>query len=112
MMRDKKEVNIFVGANIQTIRERAGLTQDKLSEMIGVSTNHLSAIERGIYGISIEKLKKVCRLLNVSADFILFGDAPSNEEMAVAHQIAAVNPKHKELVMKGIAVLLEMSETS
>ncbi len=108
-MRDKKEVNIFVGAQIQTARERAGLTQDKLSELIGVSTNHLSAIERGVYGISLDNLRKICLLLDVSADYVLFGDAPSNEELTIAQKIAAVNPKHKEQVIKGINALLELA---
>ena len=65
-MRKRKEINVQIGANIQVARERAGLTQDKLSELIGVTPNHISAIERGIYGISLENLQKICVLLNVS----------------------------------------------
>ena len=109
-MRGKKEVNVFAGAQIQAARERAGLTQDKLSELVGVSTNHLSAIERGVYGISLDNLRKICRLLNVSADYILFGNAPGKEEIAVAQRLTAVDPKYREQVMRGVEVLLEISE--
>ena len=110
LMRGKKPINVQIGANIQHAREKACLTQDKLSELIGVTPNHISAIERGVYGISLENLQKLCQLLNVSADYIVFGDAPSNEDMAIAHRIATSNPKYKDKIMQGIEVLLSMSE--
>ena len=53
-MRQRKDVNIQIGANIQTLREYAGYTQDELSELIGITPNHLSAIERGVSGVSLE----------------------------------------------------------
>lgn len=109
-MRDKKEINVFVGAQIQTAREQAGLTQEKLSEQIGVSTNHLSAIERGVYGISLDNLRKICRFLNVSADYLLFGNTPGSEERELAEKLASVDPKYKEQVMKGITVLLDIAD--
>ena len=50
-MREKKDINIEIGGNIQVAREQAGYTQDTLSEMLGMTPNHLSAIERGASGI-------------------------------------------------------------
>lgn len=109
-MKQKKEFNIKIGANIQRAREQSGYTQDKLSELLDITPNHLSAIERGIYSISIENLQKLCRLLNVSADFIVFGDTPSNEEIAIAQKISAVHPMYKSQVLRGIDVLLSLSD--
>ena len=43
-MREKKDINIEIGGNIQVAREQAGYTQDTLSEMLGMTPNHLSAI--------------------------------------------------------------------
>lgn len=80
-MRDRKPVNMEVGANIQREREKAGYTQEKLSELIGLTPNHLSAIERGVSGISLESLQKLCLTLNISADRILFGKAPEGEQI-------------------------------
>ena len=62
-MREKKDINIEIGGNIQVAREQAGYTQDTLSEMLGMTPNHLSAIERGASGISLEALQRLCRLL-------------------------------------------------
>ena len=35
-MREKKDINIEIGGNIQVAREQAGYTQDTLSEMLGM----------------------------------------------------------------------------
>lgn len=72
-MQGKKPINVRVGANIQWLREERHLTQEGLSEKIGVTPNHLSAIERGVSGISLELLEKLCQVLAVTADHILFG---------------------------------------
>jgi transcriptional regulator with XRE-family HTH domain len=72
-MREKKDINIEIGGNIQVAREQAGYTQDTLSEMLGMTPNHLSAIERGASGISLEALQRLYRLLRVSADRISLG---------------------------------------
>ena len=109
-MRDRKEINVRVGANIQRARERAGLTQDRLSELIGVTPNHVSAIERGVYGVSVETLYKLCLALGVGADFLLFGNVPDREELLLARQIAKVPPKNRERVMRAVAALLELAE--
>ncbi len=69
----KKPINVRVGGNIQRLREEHHYTQEELSEKIGVTPNHLSAIERGVSGISLELLEKLCEVLSVTADHILFG---------------------------------------
>ena len=93
-MREKKDINIEIGGNIQVAREQAGYTQDTLSEMLGMTPNHLSAIERGASGISLEALQRLCRLLGVSADRIIFGtDEPETEALALARRISALKKK-------------------
>lgn len=74
-MREKKEINVRVGANIQRLREERHYTQEELSEKLGVTPNHLSAIERGVSGISLELMERLCHALGATADHILFGHA-------------------------------------
>ena len=97
-MREKKDINIEIGGNIQVAREQAGYTQDTLSEMLGMTPNHLSAIERGASGISLEALQRLCRLLGVSADRIIFGtDEPEAEALALARRISDIKPEYRQL---------------
>jgi len=60
-----------IGAFIQRRRRELGLTQERLSEMIDCSLRHLVNIERGINGVSIEILLKLCDALRVTPNEIL-----------------------------------------
>ena len=109
-MREKKAINVQIGTNIQIARENAGYTQEKLSELISLTPNHLSAIERGVSGASLEVLEKLCLLLNVSADFLFFGRSHAEDDtLSLARQISSMEPKRKESVKKAISALLELS---
>ena len=106
-MREKKDINIEIGGNIQVAREQAGYTQDTLSEMLGMTPNHLSAIERGASGISLEALQRLCRLLGVSADRIIFGtDEPEAEALALARRISDIKPEYRQQVQEPLSAIL------
>lgn len=77
-MKNRKEINIYIGKSIKAIREQAGLTQEELAELISMSTKNISAIERGRVGISLSTLKCICEKLNISSDRILFGNRSHN----------------------------------
>ena len=107
----KKKINVEVGLTIQEMREEAGYTQEKLSELIEITPNHLSAIERGASGVSLETLRKICRILGVSADDILFGKREeSRRSEFLARQISEVPEECKPQVDKVISGILEMAE--
>lgn len=109
-MREKKAINVQIGTNIQFARESAGYTQEELSELIGLTPNHLSAIERGVSGASLEVLQKLCSLLRVSADYLFFGQSSTDDEvLALARQISALDSSKKEHVQKGISALLALT---
>lgn len=56
-MRDKKEINIYIGNQIRIARERAGLTQAQFGEIVSLGTKNVSDIERGVAGITVSTLK-------------------------------------------------------
>lgn len=56
-MKEKKTINLEIGQNVKHIRENAGLTQERLAELIGLGVKHLSAIECGAVGVSLATLK-------------------------------------------------------
>ena len=45
-----------IGKRIAELRKKRNMTQEELSETIGISPHYLSALERGIYNIKLEKL--------------------------------------------------------
>jgi len=72
-MREKKEINIQIGEQVRIAREQAKLTQETLAEKIEVSPQYISDLERGVVGIALPTLKKLCVALKVTSDQILFG---------------------------------------
>ena len=108
-MREKKQINAEIGGNIQAARERAGYTQETLSELMGMTPNHLSAIERGASGISLEALQKLCRVLGVSSDRLIFGEAePDDETLALARRLSGVRPEYRPQIERALAAILEL----
>ena len=72
-MREKKEINIQIGEQVRIAREQSKLTQEALAEKIDVSPQYISDLERGVVGIALPTLKKLCCELGVASDQILFG---------------------------------------
>lgn len=74
-----KDFKTLLGQRIKEARIKAGLTQSNLAEKADVSTNHISAIERGISDTKTEHLANIAQALGVSADFLLFGTDSKDE---------------------------------
>jgi len=87
-MREKKEINIQIGEQIRLAREQGKLTQEQFAERIGVSPQYISDLERGVVGISIPTLKRVCVTLGVSSDQILFGVLSEKRNTAIEKRCA------------------------
>lgn len=94
--------NAEIGKRIKEIRIKRGMTQEALSEKAGVcNPQQISNIERGLSGISIAKLKDICRVIDVDADYILFGVTPHNAE-------TILNKYIKQMTVEQITNLVEM----
>lgn len=71
-MREKKALNVDIGERIKAARTSANVTQERLAEMIDVSPQYVSDLERGVVGLSVATLRSICAQLGVSSDSILF----------------------------------------
>ncbi len=92
-MREKKEINIQIGKEIRAARERCGLTQEQLGEILSLGAKNISDIERGIAGITVATLKNLCVKLSVSSDTILFGDGGRNDASYLAERLERLPPE-------------------
>lgn len=97
-MKQAKQINLTVGANIQRARENAHLTQEQLSERIGIGATSLSAIERGVVGVSLTTMRNICQVLSVSSDALLFGDsAGKNDVRRLTERLERLTPEQFEI---------------
>lgn len=60
------------GARVRLAREQAGLTREQFAEMIGKSPTFIADVERGSVGVSVPTLIRICEVLNISSDRLLW----------------------------------------
>lgn len=65
-----------LGKRIKLIRKGQDLTQEMLAEKAGVSQHYIYEIEAGRKAMSIHSFASLTYALDVSADYLLFGDEP------------------------------------
>lgn len=69
-----KELNYKeIGLRIKTLRLKNNIYQTELAKQIGVSQTHMSNIESGRAGLTLENLVKMVHIFNCSIDEIVFG---------------------------------------
>lgn len=83
----------LAGKRIATARKLTGMTQEQVARRLKVGVNHLSQIERGTGGIAIGTLIELVKILNVSADYILFGEDLENTPLNI--KIHGILPQQK-----------------
>lgn len=81
---DQKEF----GKRIQSLRKKAGMTQEQLAERLSFDRPHLAKIETGMRSCSIETLLEFSELFGVSTDYLLKGSQDVAEEKEQLLQIA------------------------
>lgn len=62
-----------IGLRIKNIRLNMNMTKQKMADLLGISGQYLGMIERGEGTLSVDKLKILCDMTGLSADYILFG---------------------------------------
>jgi len=68
----------IIGQRIQKVRKTRKITQQVLSEKIGVSTATISRIERGNLKINLARLNQICEILGISEGYILNGSSKAS----------------------------------
>ena len=98
---------VTVGNRIKKARERLGITQENISEQMNVGPQHISDIERGTVGISIDMLMKICETLDVTADYVLFGNETEYGKNTPYNIIAQLEEKDQQFIENFINLYLE-----
>lgn len=86
-----------VGARIKRFRNIQGYSREEFSELINVSPRFVYDIELGNKGMSVDTLIKVSKTLNITIDYLLFGETPVHQPSRL-ETLALIErcPKDKE----------------
>ena len=82
---------------IRKAREDMGYTREKFAELLDVSVSYMAEVERGRTGISVKMLIKMCNLLGLSADYILFG-TERDSDIQLLEKINRIDSKYIPLL--------------
>ena len=94
---------------IRKARENKGYTREKFAEKLDVSVSYLAELERGRTGISVKMLVKVCNILGLSADYVLFGTERDDDTLR-ADNIRRIDDKYLPLLDQVITELLSLTD--
>lgn len=91
-----------MGIRVREHREKLNYTREEFAEKLDISARFVTDIELGKKGMSIDTLIKICELLSVSADYIIWGKGEKSENN-IAELTACLDEdeiKHAEDLMR------------
>lgn len=80
-----------LGRRVRAARGEAGLSRQALSRVSGVSQRYLAQLEAGLGNISVLRLHRVARALDVSLPWLLRDDAADADVLRMAELFAAAD---------------------
>ena len=94
-----------IGQNLRKLRKKKGLSLRELEKEIGISYNTLGSYERNTCQPTIENCYKICRYFEVPMEYLIFGDAVSQEFkdyelIQLLHEIDKMKPEDREVIKK------------
>lgn len=98
--------SVDLGLKIKLMRQQAGLSQEKLAEMVGVTFQQIQKYENGQTTLNILKLQHIAKALKVSAsDFFISAPVQSvrltGEEDQLLHAFRRIkNTELRSCVLK------------
>ena len=106
-MKPIKEEDRIFGENIKREREKAGYTQERFSEMIDMTPNNLSSVERVVSSVSLKMLRRICSVLKVSADELLYETQEKSDVATLTQKLERLNTKQLQIAEEMFSTLLE-----
>ena len=85
----------LIGERIRQARKAQRYTQAEVAEMINMSSKNFSQLERGATGLSLATLIALCKSLDVSADYILFGMEENKQNNTVTKLLSKLDEKEQ-----------------
>ena len=98
---------INMGQRIAARRKELGMTQEQLAERLGLSLQSISCIELGKKAVRPENLANLCKHLNVSVDYILYGKRDESQMNDTVKKLSSLDPEAYNAVKNMIDLLYE-----
>ena len=89
---------VKIGQRIQTRRKQRGYTQEQLADLMNVSIQMVSNLERGNKAVRIDNLIRLSEILEISTDYILTGKENADDIGALTVQIELLSERDRRII--------------
>lgn len=105
----QRDLALRLGSAIAHHRELAGLTQEQVSEALGIGNQAVSRMERGAVMPTMPRLFEFATLFGCRIDELILAasDREADQAATIAIQIANVHPRDRELLSGLVKQLAE-----
>lgn len=88
----EREVKLFtedtmkdMGKRIQDARKNKGFKAIDFADIIGIGKDQLSRIETGKVACKTDYIFVIAKVLNVTSDYLLYGEAESDDDLLIEY---------------------------
>ena len=101
-----------IGGRIKAKRIEAGLSQEKLAEMLMIKQNTLSNYENNSHDVPTDVLSGISKIFNTTPSYIIWGSCEEDDWTTEVRSLLRniKNPKVRETAIKQLKALVEMDE--
>ena len=103
-----RELNKTIGLRVKRARETAGLTQERLAELIDRSKEAVSNIERGVSLPGLDTIQTICDVTKVPITSIV---EDSSEDGSTADLRATLNAVFSQLSLPNKRLVVALTKT-
>lgn len=94
-----------IGQRIKRTRKEKNLTQERLAELLDISTEHLSRIETGSYRPSLALIEKISEIFQIDEQTLMFGNtSETNLRSQLADKIECLSEEKK----KAVSIIIDL----
>lgn len=113
-MKEKNEINKQVGAAIAKYRKASGLSQAQVAELLGLSNDAISRMERGNIALNVERLCEFeelfqCRVSDLLTDSQL---QPTDQIYQLDRMLNQLDEQERQKLISVIEQMIEWKKLS
>ena len=108
----KSDIDKTFGKILREFRVKSGLTQEQLSEKLGISLKYISRIENGNNGIKTQTLIKYMNILGITPNTLyskFITNAEIKKNVLLSEKINSLSDEKKEFISSIIDLLNKSS---
>ena len=110
-MRKRDPNRIEMGRRFREARERLNWSREVLAERADLSVSFIADLELGNTGTRLENFIRLCRLLDLNADYVLFG-APGDAVQRIMDLLRNRDEETVRVVERTVEALLRADPTT